>query len=426
MGDEWLRATTPGVEHGQLLRDLAKAYEQAQAGGTPPASLPRWVAESWNQSRAQGVNPNSSGCPVLSQAELQRRLQESRLAPAWNTLWTGLEGVASGERMVEVTDGDGYVLLRKGDNNSKIRRLANEVGFVVGARMDMGAMGTSGIAVALERRVPVQIPGPCHWRRNQHGVNCTAVPVLDLRRKNRPLAVINVTGLGPFGHPDTLRLVRVVASNVRRELATAHSKKVERLCADAGSLDRVTGWALVTDRDGWVATSHRMPTPPDRVALPEGRHTQPGQRPLPDFGRCVLEPLPGGWLIRHEVPGEDDPVIRTVLDLRHPRQWGITVTGPNVRWQHQLTLRQAEILLLLATAQPNGRTGAELAEDLYGAPKTSALRTDICRLREYTGGLLDHRPYRFSTTVRVAVQRPATRTRLLPDSTAPGVIRLRR
>lgn len=154
--------------------------------------------------------------------------------------------------------------------------------------------------------------------------------------------------------------------------------------------------------------------------------TQPGRHQLLGFGRCVLEPLPGGWLIRPEVPGEDAPMIRTVLDLRHPQRWEIAVTGPNVTWRRKLTMRQAEILLLLATAQPGGRTGAELAEDLYGTPETRALRTEICRLREYAGGLLDHKPYRFSTTVRIAVQRPGTRTHLLPESTAPGIIQLRR
>lgn len=424
MSDEWRVAVPPRVDVDRWLGNAAKAYEEAQSGGPPSAWLPWWVAESWNQSRQRGVNPNSGGSVVLGEAEVMRRLRDSRLAPALDTLWEGLEGVASGERTVEVTDGDGYVLLRRGDNSSKVRHLANEFRFIVGAHMDIGSMGTTAIAIALEHRVPVQVPGPYHWRRNQHRINCTAVPVPDPRRKNRLRAVINVLGLGPIAHPDTLRLVRVVAGNVHRELASAHRNKTGQLRVDAGPLDRITGWALVTDRDGWVVASHRLPTPPDRVAFPEDQQIQPGRRQLPELDRCMLEPLPGGWLVRPEVRGEDDPVIQVVLDLRHPKHWWVTVTGPNVTWQRQLTRRHAEILLLLAAARPDGRTGPELSKDLYGIPETP-VRPEMCRLREYASGLLDHKPYRFSNTVRVEIQRPATRIELLPDSTAPGVIQLR-
>ena len=355
---------------------------------------------------------------------MTRRLREFRLAPAWNTLWEGMEGVASGERMVEVTDGDGYVLLRKGDNSSKVCRLANGFGFVVGARMDMSAMGTTGIAVALEHRGAVQVPGPCHWRQNQHAVNCTAVPVPDPRRKDRPLAVINVTGLGPIAHPDTLRLVRVVAGNVHRELVSVHCKKTGRLREDAGSLDRIAGWALVADRDGWVVAWHRFPAPPDRVALPDEPQVRPGRHQLSGLDWCVLEPLPGGWLVRPEVRGEGAPVIRVVLDLRHPNHWWVRVSGPNVTWQRPLTQKHAEILLLVASVQPGGLKGPELSKDLYGTPEIP-VRPQMCRLREYAGGLLGHKPYRFFNTVCVEIQRPAAWADLLPDSTAPGVIRLR-
>jgi hypothetical protein len=426
MGDEWRPTGPPKIDVHRWLGDIAKAYEDVLAGGAPPAQLlPWWAPESWHQSRQRGVNPNNSDNVVLGEVEVQRRLRDSRLAPAWDTLWKGLEGVAGGERTVEVTDGDGYVLVRKGDRSSKVWRLASGFGFDVGACMDLNAVGTTAIGVALQHRMAVQVPGPCHWRRNQHGVNCTAVPVPDPRRKNRTHLVINVMGLGPIAHPDTLRLVRVVADNVCRELASTRSKKVEQLREDAGSLDQITGWALVTDRDGWVAASHRLAAPLDRVTFPDELQIKPGWSDLPELGRCVLEPLPGGWLVRQEVRGEDAPVIRVALDLRQPQRRWVTVAGPNVTWQHPLTLRHAEILLLLATARPGGLKGPALSEDLYGNPGTP-VRPEMCRLREYAGGLLDRKPYRFSSTVRVAVQRPAARADLLPDSTAPGVIRLRR
>ncbi|GAB7040265.1 MULTISPECIES: GAF domain-containing protein [Catenuloplanes] len=116
----------------------------------------------------------------------------------------------------------------------------------------------------------------------------------------------------------------------------------------------------------------------------------------------------------------------------------LTVAGRRIR----LGRRHSELLALLL-CHPEGRTGEQLALDLYGedhqAPVT--LRAELSRLRRTLGpALVGSRPYRvepgvtadFLTVTRlldaglVGEALDAYAGPLLPGSDAPGVIRLRR
>jgi hypothetical protein len=114
-----------------------------------------------------------------------------------------------------------------------------------------------------------------------------------------------------------------------------------------------------------------------------------------------------------------------VLDLTQPRRWTVTVSGSLGSWTHELSPRHAELLYLLAVRR-SGRSAAGLAEDMFGdAARTVTVRAELSRVRRYLGGLLEHRPYRFSEDVDVTVVPPADPRDLLPHSTAPAVIRAR-
>jgi len=115
----------------------------------------------------------------------------------------------------------------------------------------------------------------------------------------------------------------------------------------------------------------------------------------------------------------------------------LTVDGRRVR----LGRRHAELLVLLI-AHPEGRTGEQLGLDLYGDDLRNpvTLRAELSRFRRALGpDLLDSRPYRLRSAVDadflavtrllesgdVAAALDAYHGPLLPDSDAPGVVRLR-
>lgn len=161
--------------------------------------------------------------------------------------------------------------------------------------------------------------------------------------------------------------------------------------------------------------------PVDRVALPQDCGS--GRVWLPAFGDCVLEPVPGGWLIRvcdgagHE--GARAPKV--VLDVSCPRKASLTVEGDAGSWTHTLSPRHAELLYVLAS-HPDGKSASELAADLFGDPgRTVTVRAEMSRLRRHFGGILAHRPYRFTDGVQVSVVRPEQPELVLPHSVAPGI-----
>jgi hypothetical protein len=162
--------------------------------------------------------------------------------------------------------------------------------------------------------------------------------------------------------------------------------------------------------------------PVRRVLLPTQRET--GTAWLPALGECALEPLPGGWLVRPR-PAEASAPSTVTLDLSRPSTSAVTVAGPSGEWTHRLTPRHTELLLLLAVHR-EGRTAAQLSQDVFGAKgHLVTVRAELSRLRRHLGGIVESRPYRFSEEVRVRVAWPDEPADVLPGSLAPGVRALR-
>jgi hypothetical protein len=177
------------------------------------------------------------------------------------------------------------------------------------------------------------------------------------------------------------------------------------------------------DQDGWTAAVTGMPYT-GRLTLPKA--LAPGRSWLPTLGLCVVEPLPGGWLLR----AADEPgprrAARIVLDLAHPRRSSVTVSSEAGSWCHELSPRHAELLYLLAV-RPAGRSASGLADDLFDDPgRTVTVRAEMSRVRRYLGAFLEHRPYRFCEAAEVELVLPEDPRDLLPHSTAPTVRRARK
>jgi hypothetical protein len=71
------------------------------------------------------------------------------------------------------------------------------------------------------------------------------------------------------------------------------------------------------------------------------------RRPRPGHRRRLIEPLPGGWLVRpaagDDERGDAESATSVLLDLHRPAHVVLTVRGPSGAWEHRLSPRHAEI-----------------------------------------------------------------------------------
>lgn len=137
---------------------------------------------------------------------------------------------------------------------------------------------------------------------------------------------------------------------------------------------------------------------------------------------CDVEALPDGWLVRVSDDTEASPApTRVTLDLRDGNDPSLEMTGQFGSWRRSISIRHAEILLVLATAR-QGRSAPELAGDLYGdRTRVVTVRAEMSRLRKQFVGMIEGRPYRFGDAVAVDVRYPRDMSTLLGPSTAPAV-----
>jgi hypothetical protein len=398
---------------------LASVRAAALAGEVPPEAPRAVIGASWARALGHGVDPDvGRHAKLLAAEEIEHRRRGSALGEVMPVLAEGLVSVADAAwHIMVVSDAEGRLLWR--DGAPAVRRSADRLGFAEGASWSEEAVGTNAIGTALVTRRPLQVHSAEHFVRTHHGWTCAAAPLHD-PRDGRLLGVVDVSGPASTVHPATLSLVSAVARVAEGELRSRHWAAVERLRSLAVPLlAGIGGQALVVDRNGWTAAAAGV-APAERVALPASAAAGPAW--LPALGTCVLEPLPGGWLIRLGAGDRAPEATRVVVDVSGRAGWSVTVSGPAGGWSHQLSPRHAELLFVLAVHR-EGRSAAELAGDLFGDPsRTVTVRAEMSRLRRTLAGVLAHRPYRFAEEVEVELVRPRRALDLLPHSVAPAVL----
>ncbi|MGW3042905.1 GAF domain-containing protein [Kitasatospora sp. NPDC001159] len=392
------------------------------------------IGDSWARLRRLGLDPDAGAATVLlGPAELEQRRRTSGLDTVMPVLRETLLGPADPAPLIlAIADAEGHVLWQDGERG--LRRSADRIGFVTGARWIEESVGTNGIAVALRAQRPMHVHSAEHYLRSHHTWTCVAAPVHD-PATGRLVGAINLSGPAHNVRPFLLQLTTTAARLAETELRAHRLEALHQLRTLAAPLlARVGGPALVVDAAGWTAAAAGLP-PPTRLRVPSEGWTAAAVHWVPGLGECVLEPLADGWLVRPvrspeadgsgTVSAEQAEGARLRLDLRRPDRPELYVRGAADSWSHPLSPRHAELLLLLATSR-EGSSAAQLAEALFGdAGRTVTVRAELSRLRRYLGGLLAHRPYRFADSVLVTVDGPEDPYDLLPASTAPAVRRLR-
>jgi hypothetical protein len=411
-------AVAVGEDPRSYARLMSAVYDATMAGTRAPARPRSVIGDSWQRLKAKGINPDRHTPPVVEAGAVDALRRSSGLMSVLDEVSRGLESlVAEGHNILVVADAQGRVLWRSG--SPSVLANADKLGFIEGAHWGENAVGTNAIGTALASHRAVQVFCAEHYLRSHHPWTCAGAPIRD-PRTGQVIGVVDVSGPAATVHPTTVALVDVVARLAESHLREQHDRTLNRLRTVAAPImARINAPALAVDADGWVAAVDSLPLH-HRILLPEG--VAPGRAWVPPLGLCDIEVLPGGWLVR--VAEDDDAVpavARVTLDLRNAGAPVLEMTGQFGSWRHDISLRHAEILLILAL-NPDGRSAPELAADLYGdSTRVVTVRAEMSRMRKQFAGIVVGRPYRFADATAVELRHPDDMAELLAPSIAPAV-----
>lgn len=401
-------AIAPGTDLSSHARELQRIHDAVLGGARPPARPRALVARSWSRMLAMGLDPDRNTREQLPAAAIERLRHESPLSQVIDELRTVLTSVADASQfLVVVCDADGIVLWREG--SARVRIVADQLGFVEGARWTEQVVGTNAIGTALAERAPVELFSAEHFEHTQHPWYCTAAPVHD-PRTGALLGVVDVSGPALTLHPAIGSLVQSAVRLAEAKLWRLHQDRLDQLRrATEPLLGARSGPLLVVDDHGWVA-HHSGIAARDRIDAPRADRAIA----VPGLGLCLPERISGGtpaaggvadgggWLIR---PRDRTGVITARLDLTGEPT--LEVRSDEASWRTSLTRRHAQILRALSESGPDGVTAARLSTLLFGdAEHAVTVRAEISRLRRVVGALVTPNPYRLADGVTVTVSEP--------------------
>lgn len=370
-------------------RAVRAAYEQLLARGwashddTPPLEgLRSLVQDSWQRSLVHNPDPGKvSALTFLEPDELRAYRDRHPLATVMPVVQRLLVEPSEDTGIV-VAVGDEHGRLLWVDGDRALVRRTERMHLVAGVDWSEQSMGTSAPGTALVVGDAVQIRGAEHFVPVVQRWNCTAVPVRDPR--GVIVGVIDVTGGPDAAGPRTLAWVRAAAMAAEAELRLA--------------------W-----RD---APAHALPT------------ARAGVRKAPARASSAAAARRQG------------SATLAVLGLACGR---LTRDGRTL----ELSVRHTELLTMLAL-HPAGLTSTALAELINPDLTTTTLRAEMLRLRrvlaDFDAELIpDSRPYALPIRIELDAARVldlvsngnleealrAYPDGVLPESDAPGVVRLR-
>ncbi|MCW2764734.1 MAG: two-component sensor histidine kinase [Nocardioides sp.] len=256
-------------------------YDYLSHGRLDRVRLP--IAESWGRSEVAGISPSRSRAPTMfaDRREVRERWEAHPLEAAaplirrW--LWRFTD---DSQHLIVVSDAEGLLLWLDGD--ARVRSAAADtMNFVEGALWNEAGAGTNAIGTALAADHPVQVHAAEHFSEVVHSWTCSAAPVHD-PDDGKLLGVIDLTGLMPTAHPDTLAATLAAARAVEADLrvraqlrdAQLRVRYLDRMASATGKLALVGrgGRVIAVQPEGFLRSERlEIPVGGGDVVLPGGR-----------------------------------------------------------------------------------------------------------------------------------------------------------
>ncbi|MGW1074064.1 GAF domain-containing protein [Streptomyces sp. NPDC002537] len=215
MTNPWL-AMPHGDDPARRRRTIRTAHT-AFLDGTPPGPRVRAVVtDSWRRSAAGLSSPDVLPPVEIADGDLEAYRRAHPLAAALPLFRELLGSIASdGAHLFALCDATGRLLWVEG--HAGVRRRAERMNFVPGARWDERHAGTNAPGTALALDHAVQIFATEHYNRLVQPWTCAAAPVHD-PRTGRLLGAVDITGGDQLAAPQSLALVQATARAAEAQL----------------------------------------------------------------------------------------------------------------------------------------------------------------------------------------------------------------
>lgn len=208
---------TDQVTGGRQRSRVAAAHDRFLTTGVTEPPVRPLVAESWRRSAAARVVPEDTAPVELGTEELLAYRAEHPLATVLPVVRELLGGIAQdAAHLLAVCDAAGRLLWVEG--HSGLRRRAELMNFVPGARWDEPHAGTNAPGTALAVDGPVRIVATEHYNPRVHPWTCVAAPIHD-PHTGALLGAVDLTGGDHLASPHSLALVRATARAAQTQLA---------------------------------------------------------------------------------------------------------------------------------------------------------------------------------------------------------------
>lgn len=233
-----------------------KATDKTTLSRLPQAQ--QLVERSWQRSRDYGLSQHSRMDPFcLPKADFRHTKQQHALLLNYlNNSLPLFEQLQQGRRCrLLFADAQGTILFSAGDPyfGSKAQRIA----LASGASWHEQSMGTNAIGTALNEQQEVSILGQQHFLAANHGISCSASPVLS--PGGELLGVIDISSDMGEHAQDMLLTARLMALAVENALVMNqhHAHWILNLAPDAGSLQQPWSGIIALREDGQLLGANR-------------------------------------------------------------------------------------------------------------------------------------------------------------------------
>jgi hypothetical protein len=432
-------AATIPAKRARELRDAWEDFVDGRStdegAGTPDVRVP--IADSWQRSLDAGVDPTGrQSAPSLVELTGARAMYAAHPLAAAAPLIDECMSTASVEadHLMVVSDAQGMLLSVRGNTHLR-SRAADEMNFVEGALWSEAGAGTNAVGTALAAEHAVQVFAAEHFTEPVQRWTCAAAPIKD-PDSGELIGVIDLTGDISSVHPHSLSVVVATARAVQELLERGLRERHDRLRARYGRLlgPEAVGAALVTGsgrvlldpKQLWstASTGAAIPSGGGRLVLPSGREAI--AEPVDEADVYVVRPQ------RRSTRSAQPLLELRVLGDSRPR---VVLGGA------ALPLRRRHLELLTLLSLHRGSVSADvLCSDLYGDDgHPASIRVEMSRLRKLLHSGIDPEGYRLAGDVDSDVRHvrallgrgavvdaaAAYAGPLLPESTAPGIVRAR-